>query len=870
VSPRGLAPLLVLSGAGGLVLEVAWFRRLAQVVGGSSVALAGVLAAVIGGMALGAWIVGRFADRAPSPLSLYARLEFGVALSALVSPWLLHGAGTLLVPLDRAFAGSPELLPALRFVVAVLFLAPLALCLGGTLPAAAATVRSGGQRVGREVGLLYACNTLGAVAGTLLAGFLLLPALGLAGTMRAAAILAGAAGAGARLHARRSGEERPPPPSFRVPAPEAGRAVRLYALSGFLGLSAQVAFTRGLVLVFGSATYAFTTVLAVFLLGIGLGAAAGARLARRADGALARLELCVALTAAALGLAAHALFGLPRLYLHGYLLVGPGFGAGIALRFFLAALVLLPGCLGLGVAFPLAARLAGRAGAGRGTGALYAANTLACVLGSTLATFALVPWLGPQLAAAGVAAAVALVVLAEGRRRALAIAFALAALGLLPAPEAARERLYTGVYYTPENYLADGRIDEEAWEDGADVPFVAFGRESTVALHRWYGPLSLLVDGKAEASEQSALDLQHLALLGHVPMCVHPGPGRVLVVGLGLGKTYEAVARHDPAVVEVVEIEASVVRAARRIGVRPPRVVIADARAHLRATRDRYDVVTSDPIHPWVRGSGDLYTREYFLAVRDRLAEGGVACQWLPLYQMALADVRSVIATFASVFVADAYFAGTDLVLVGCGDREPPDPRAPPPAAAAALHSLGASDLASLRVARHADLAAATRDAPVLFDDALRLEFSAPRQIRNPELADCLAFVRTLWKAPPLPYASLLAAQEAWARGDGAAWTRHAEAAIREGGGNPFARRYVGEALLQSVPSLAARREYAAALRRLARAGELLGDDPRVTGTEADVRAAQGDREGAARLYRALLERQPDNVYLRRRLARVE
>ena len=160
--------------------------------------------------------------------------------------------------------------------------------------------------------------------------------------------------------------------------------------------------------------------------------------------------------------------------------------------------------------------------------------------------------------------------------------------------------------------------------------------------------------------------------------------------------------------------------------------------------------------------------------------------------------------------------------------------------------------------------------ASVLVDDSLRLEFSTPRQVTNPEFADCIAWVRHLWGQPPPPYASILAAQEAWARGDGDAWNAHAEVALKEAAPNRFAQRYVGESYLQIVPSAVAAREYARALRYLDRARALLPDDPRLTGIEADVRAAMGEREEAARLYRVLLRNQPDNAYLKRRLARVE
>lgn len=818
--------LLFTSGAGALALEVAWYRRMAQVAGGTSLALAAVLAGVLGGMALGAHLVGRFADRVRKPLDLYARLETGVALAALLSPLLLDGARTL-------HAGLPN--DGLRFLLSVALLLPPSLFLGGSLPAAAAALRDPAAQLGR----LYAANTLGAVAGTLLAGFLLLPSFGLAWTMRISALFSGSAA----FFAFRWAE--PVEPRETRPLPQAPRAILLYAISGFLGLFCEVTFTRSLVLVFGSSTYAFSTMLAVFLAGIGLGGALATRFTRDA---LRRLEWTVGLTAALLSLSALSIHLLPRLYLRGHAWLG----GSLLLPFLLSCLALLPGCIGLGAAFTLAARLAGTSASG--TGRLYAWNTLASIAGSTLAVFAAIPWLGPQRATAAAATAAALA--AGLRRPALLGCAAVAALGFLPPPAAARERLYAGVYHNPSAWMRDGAIDEEAWADGADLRGLFFGREMTVSLLRWYGPLSLLVDGKAEASEQSGSDLQHLALLGHVPMALHEDPQSVLVVGLGLGKTYEACRLHAPRSLRVVEIEPAVVEALRSIGREPEGVTIADARLFLRGTRETYDVISSDPIHPWVRGSGDLYTREYFESCRERLNPGGVACQWLPLYQMSLEDVKSVVRTFASVFRCAAFFGGTDLILVGGAI---PKARALPPPVVDALRGIGVDDLDALRVAGHETLVRAAGEGPLLTDDSLRLEFSTPSQLDNRDLPRCLEWVLSLWPAPPPPFGALLRAQVAWARGDGAAWSREIDAAAREAPENAFRKRYTADMYL-----LAGGRKFLEAARRLR------PEDPRLLGVEADLLAREGDRAGAAALYRRILAGDPENAFVRRRLARVE
>ena len=850
--PRLLPLILFASGAGTLILEVSWFRRTAQVAGATSVAMAAVLAAVIGGMAAGALWIGPRADRSPRPLRLYGLLEVGIAIFALVTPSLLTWA-------QGTFDALPG--PLARFLLASLILAPPAVLMGGTLPAVACAVR--GAERGRLLGWLYAANTIGAVAGTLLAGFVLIPALGLAWTTRSAALLAGAAAAAALLS---RGERRDPEPAAAAPA--ARRAIVLYAASGFLGLAAEVAFTRSLVLVFGSTTYAFTTMLAVFLFGIGAGGAIGARLARRESGHLRLLENTVATTAVLFSLAALFVYALPRLYLAGYLAWGGGFAVTTTLKFLLSAMTLLPPALGLGIAFPLAAHLATAGSMGAGTGRLYAANTFASILGSTLTVFLLIPALGPQFAVA-VAAVAAAVVAAAGRRRFLLACVVVAAIGFLPPPRVARDRLLSGVYFAPDAWMSDGEFDEESWDQGVDIPYFAYGREATVAVWRWWGKSSLLIDGKAVATNQVLADDHHLALLGHVPMAIHRDPQRVLVVGLGMGTTYRAVALHRPETLRVVELEEAVVGAAAWLGVHPEDVVILDARAYLRATDETFDVITSDPIHPWVRGGGDLYTREYFESCRARLAEGGVACQWLPVYQMGPGDIRDVVRTFCEIFPAvAAYFGGGDLVLVG--GEELPQPRELTGPARDALARIGAADLKKLLVATRPRLLEQAGKGPLLTDDALRLEFSTPHHVDNHALEASLGWVQELWLDPPPPYGAMLGAQRSLAKPDyGHMWLM-LDRARKEAPGDPYVRRFGGELYLVIAETENRRGDPREAMRNLRLARGMLRGDPRLLGVEAEIALAQGDEKGALRLFRELLAISPDSAYLERRIAALE
>jgi spermidine synthase len=330
-----LSALLFCSGAAALILEVAWFRRMAQLAGATSVALASVLAAVIGGMALGAFVLGRRVEHSPNPLRFYGACELAVAVLAFASPHLLEWTAPW-------FVGAGMVT---RFLLASLLLMPAALFMGGTLPAMAAALQTREDELGRGLGWLYAWNTFGAVTGTLLAGFVLLETFGLTATIRIAAVLSGVAGGVALCLKPAAQTGAPTDPETPFSQTDRRRAAALFALSGFLGMACEGAFVRGLVLVFGSTTYAFTTMLAVFLFGIAGGGAIGTRFAHRAR-VLQRLETTIGVTAALFALGAVGVYFLPLLYLHLYAWLGGGFATGITIRFALAALVLLPGAVG--------------------------------------------------------------------------------------------------------------------------------------------------------------------------------------------------------------------------------------------------------------------------------------------------------------------------------------------------------------------------------------------------------------------------------------------------------------------------------------------------------------------------------------------
>lgn len=457
-----------------------------------------------------------------------------------------------------------------------------------------------------------------------------------------------------------------------------GWLLAAFAVSGGAALSYEVIWTRALSTVLGSTTYAVSSMLATFMLGLAVGGLAGGHVADRTTRPVFLLGLCelgIGVVGVASLLAEDAL---PAAYLWVYrsfhLAPAAFFTVQIGLC---AAVMLLPTAL-MGMTFPLLTRaVIGRVEeVGGAVGNAYAANTIGAVAGALLAGFVLIPSLGLTGAAiatgcANVAVGVALV-MAASRAGAVALAGLVALAGITVAVGSAPEEWTLVSFYTASRYL-DGRplsaIDEEnarMWErvysrEGMDARVAAFRGGA--------GELVLQVGGKLEGT--TVVDRVNTALLAYLPVAAHAGPRRMLVVGLGAGVTLQVAKRLVPDV-ELVEISEGVIDAIEKHGppglLRGVRVHRNDARMHLLLGEARYDVISSEPSYPTSHAVGNLFTREHFALAAGRLADGGVYCQWLPRYLLADEDVDMMLKTFGSVFpFTSAWHVpdSDDLLLIG-------------------------------------------------------------------------------------------------------------------------------------------------------------------------------------------------------------
>jgi len=773
--------LFLLSGATALLYQVVWSRLLTLEMGHTAAAISTVLAAFMGGLAIGARLAGRYAPRTPQrrALAIYAGLELAIAGLALT----LIPAQTFTRPwLAQAYAdgdgGLSFALLRLSLSLAIVLLPAAAM--GATLPFAVRFCEIDGRVAGRTAGRLYAMNTFGAALGAALSGFVLLPQFGLWQTTMIGVIVNVAIAVLCVLLwiGVKSPEPdiiEPPPPSFastsfastssadrgsggarrhaRVdvtieigPTPRPQSAALAVALSGFAALVLEVAWTRVLVLTVGPTTYAFSMMVATFILGLAAGAALGTRLLRRINrplDVLALVQVIVALTTFA---AAYAAPRLPETVASLVASASHGFGSLLAIESLLIGAVLLPMAGALGAIFPLAVATAApsRSDAAADVARIYTANTAGAIAGALAGGFFLVPHLGLRrtIILAGlvcVLSAVELVWRAPKRGRARVIVTSLAAVAAaigIALPGWDEKLLSSGAY----KYATDAS-DPRVSLDAGTLLYYGDGAAGTVSVRRIAGETSLAINGKVDAS--NAGDMLTQKLLAHLPLLLHPRPESVAIVGLGSGVTAGAALVHPVRRVETIELSPEVVVASsffekenRRALADPrSRVIVGDGRTHLRLSSRTYDVIVSEPSNPWMAGVASLFTREFFLSVRERLNQGGLFCQWAHTYDITREDFASIVATFRSVFPdAALWLVGEgDVLLIGGRDGAP-DPTAianrwTRPGVAEDLSLVAVRDpwsLLTLFAGAGHDLDALTRGALVQTDDRTALEFSAP------------------------------------------------------------------------------------------------------------------------------------------------
>jgi len=772
------------SGCVGLIAQVVWTRMLTMTLGSTTYAVSTVLAVFMGGLALGAALFGRWAGRIARPILAYGVMEGTVALYLLATPWLMTLVDHVFRLAYGAVGPQEHLLTLVRIAAAGLFLAPPTLLMGGTLPVLLAAFRvekgSGGSLVGR----LYGANTAGAVCGVFAAGFLLIPLLGLRASLSLASLMGACVLAVALVLARRGASSPGDSPSpdenrpGRAPTGPGGGGgngllIATFALTGFCALALEVLWTRILVLHFGSAVYAFSLMLTLFLLGLAAGSFWAARRARRTRRPKLDLAWLAALLAAWVPLQMACFYRFPEILSWTAAVRGASGYGGLVLAMFLAALpLILPPTFLMGATFPLGIRAleqTDRRGPGvlsRSAGSLYAVNTAGTVAGALCAGFFMIPVLGVQgsLVAVGALQALAglLFLLSRGKRfspRSLAV------------PAAGLTALLLCFLFPSRSMLLSAGVFRSKGPVEVKILHYAEDADATVTVESIvnrgeppYGSISLNGVNVA-GSSRDLFAIQKLQ--GHIPILFRPDARKVLHIGFGSGGTAAAVSLHPVDRIDIAELTRAVPEASDRFfrdinrGVlEDPRVrlIICDGRNYVLATEERYDVILSDSIHPRYSGNGSLYTLEYFRMCRSRLTPNGVCSMWLPFYSLTETNLKNILRAFQDVFPRSYLFYVNSTVnpytiVVGRNGGEDLDldamaERLRDPGVRADLEPILAHEVCRILdylVVAGPDLARFVGDERSHTDDNLAVEYESARIIdrRGSEVVNLAALMRT-------------------------------------------------------------------------------------------------------------------------------
>jgi spermidine synthase len=812
------ALMLFASGAASLIYQVLWIKQLALVVGAEVQAVTTGVSAFFAGLALGGWLFGRLADRQKHPLRVYAWLEsFALVLAVGTTLALAHSA--------RSFATMQDHIGVLAWALPFALVGVPAVLMGGTLPVLMRAVAPLSGDVGRAGGRLYAVNTAGAIAGTLAAPFILIPALGVQGSAIAAAALNAAAAIFSFVLSRYVPASTP---VDMAPASEernrARLALVLYAIAGGIALGYEVVWSQAIVQFISTRSFAFAIVLATYLCGLVAGSALVSRQADRVRDPWSMFALLIV----AAGLA--AMLGVA--VLGDWLLQGQAwvskmmFGAtgsmlaAMCARFALAGfcIVFVPTLL-LGAAFPFALRLSvDSRKVGRGVGMIVAVNTAGGIAGTLLAGFVLVPLLGLVHALAALATAASLVGViavtcgpgARTNTRWSVLALAIAAL--------------VAALFTPADRLASLL----ARARGGELAFYTESKGGTVAVVAQQSGDNrfkrLYIQGVSNSGD-AMTSLRYMRLQAMLPLLIHRGePRSALVIGLGTGITGGALLPYPGLEQRVVaELLPAVVAAAPQFkgnyGMSTdPRIDIRlhDGRRELLRNPQRYDVITLEPPPPSAAGVVNLYSSDFYRLAASRLQEGGLVAQWLPLPTQNEEDTRALIRSFVDVFPYATLWTTELHEMMLVGSMQPIELDVPritsrfeQPTVAASLREVGIKSPAALLatwITDRAGLEYYAADAPPVTDDRPAIEYAA--WVRSADFPDVLTHLLALRAEPPLKgaddafvnamhaeYATLHTFYDAGLdayRGDRDAWQANIRSVMHDDADNPYYRWFVG------------------------------------------------------------------------------
>lgn len=775
------------SGAAGLIYEVLWERLIEKVIGSTPFSVAAVLCVFMAGLAAGSYVAGKYADRLKSKsglLAFYGKIEIGVGLYALLLPFLINGTLPFYRLIYDPLLNHFWLYHIITFLGCTLLLIIPTGLMGATLPVLCRFYVSHPDHIGARTGWLYGINTIGAAFGSLLCGFVLLKNLGLWPTLWIGVAINLIVGLFCIALSRSKGllkkkksegiinhpqslimRRRDSPQENRC---ETGWALLLFAVSGFCSLSYEVFWERLLGLIVGPTSYSFTLVISAFIIGLALGSMVFGRIADRIKN-IFTLLIVTQICASAMALSVSQFLGNSQFFFAKIIhALQDSFSVIVLVQSIVLFLILVWPTLFLGAAFPLVNRICIRSmdNMGRSLGTAYALNTVGAILGSFSAGYILTPLLGKE----------------DGLRLVIMLQFTVAALALYFVRKKAAVRFASAGLAFSCLFLAccfpswhgdllsrgwyrdfgaiENKLERTGWIDallhgtgilagqreGLEVVYYGEGIGGFTTVEKEVNSLGIVEyamfnSGKADASSHGDRSTQTLS--AHIPMLFHPKPQNVMVLGLASGMTSGEVLLYPVKKLDIVEINEEVVKSCRMfftpwnnncLADKRTRLILQDGRNHLTLTKEKYDVIISEPSNPWMAGLANLYTVDFFRMVRSHLNQKGIFAQWIQAYEMDWDTFCLLGRTFARVFPEAALIkiGPVDYMLTGIVSGEGFDWQA----AKKNLVFAGQSENVRFPGVNFLTHLILTEDLPALFgpgpihrDNRPRLEFTAPMKL---------------------------------------------------------------------------------------------------------------------------------------------
>jgi predicted membrane-bound spermidine synthase len=726
------------------------------------------------GLALGSWVGGRFAERVTRPIRVYAGCELGIAMICVVAPYTLKATRALYVVLASGFDPAQSWLVGLQLGLGALVLIPPTFLMGITMPMLTRHLLARRESLGVSSGVLYSSNTLGAAAGALLTGYLLMPAFGVTTSLRIAvalnivvAAIAIILGRGLKMaEPKKATSKENVSPELRVANSTSSLesvlgwiALAQLTVGGFVTFGLETTFVHLLATIAGTSAYAFSLMLFAFLIGLGVGSNLARRWIRPDRNFASALLFCQAMLALTLLLGVPFWDGIPGYFaLFGSWAPANTFAARELIRALACLVVMLPPALFIGAQFPIAMDVIGRAWAVRRVAALgftSALNTLGNILGALVVGFVMLPKAGSLgtlhllIVACLFLAALSLPYVAKRLKLATIVLLAAEVVLYLKQPvEFNLTSLASGgnVYFQHQHY---GRVIDSAESLDGGLTTVAISGEEP----EW-SVLTLLTNGKFQGDDSTGGEMKAQSSFALAPLLHTPKRNRALVIGFGTGTTTKVFHQAGFAQIDVAELSGDILTLADRYfravnaGVlHQPQVKahVTDGRNFLLLNQSHYDVISIELTSIWFAGAANLYNREFYQLIRNRLAPGGVFQQWVQLHRLSESDIAIILSTLSEQFPSVwLYFLGKQGVLVACQQRCEPSLQAlialdesPLLASTLRLFDGHAGQVLKGRVLTPDTLKRLVADAKLEYgstlgpliatDDNVRLEYSTPR-----------------------------------------------------------------------------------------------------------------------------------------------